>query len=183
MCCRRSSSASAAAVTVDLARRLSGSLVLGVAAGLGIALTPIVWAVGTHADPHALHFAFLAIILWLLVRWEQAGAARRGGSGPSTRRRPAGRDRADRLLLAAAVVVGLSVGNHSLTLLLGPPIILFVLAVEPEHPPPARGSSPRASPRSRSRPSSSGSSCPPRPAGSGPPFVYADPSTGAASGT
>jgi hypothetical protein len=104
------------AVTVDLARRLSGSLALGIAAGLGIALTPIVWAIGTHADPHALHFALVAIILWLLVRWEDARRASL---------------RADRLLLAAAVVVGLSVGNHSLTLLLGPPIILFVLAVEP----------------------------------------------------
>ena len=105
------------AVTVDLARRLSGSLALGIAAGLGIAMTPIVWAIGTHADPHALHFALIAIILWLLVRWE---AARQDGSR-----------NADRLLLAAAVVVGLSVGNHSLTLLLGPPIILYVLAVEP----------------------------------------------------
>ena len=105
------------AVTVDLARRLSGSLALGMAAGLGIALTPIVWAIGTHADPHALHFAFVAIILWLLVRWEDA------------RRRVS--LHADRLLLAAAVVVGVSVGNHSLTLLLGPPIILYVLAVEP----------------------------------------------------
>jgi hypothetical protein len=105
------------AVTVDLARRLSGSLALGIAAGLGIALTPIVWAIGTHADPHALHFALVAIILWLLVRWEDA---RRGDSL-----------HADRLLLAAAVVVGLSVGNHSLTLLLGPPIILYVLAIEP----------------------------------------------------
>jgi hypothetical protein len=105
------------AFTVDLARRLSGSLALGIVAGLGITLTPIVWAIGTHADPHALHFALVAIILWLLVRWEDA-------------RRDVSRN-ADRLLLAAAVVVGLSVGNHSLTLLLGPPIILFVLAVEP----------------------------------------------------
>jgi hypothetical protein len=130
-----------AAVTVDLARRLSGSLVFGIAAGIGIALTPIVWAIGTHADPHALHFTLIAIILWLLVRWEQA---RRGGphdgsldgalddtasAGPVPDDAAAGT--ADRLLLAAAVVVGLSVGNHSLTLLLGPPIILFVLAVEP----------------------------------------------------
>ena len=60
------------AVTVDLARRLAGSLVFGVAAGIGVALTPIVWAIGTHADPHALHFTLIAIILWLLVRWEQA---------------------------------------------------------------------------------------------------------------
>lgn len=121
------------AASVDLSRRLSGSLVLGMAAGLGIALTPIVWAVGTHADPHALHFAFIAIILWLLVRWE--GARAELTADPAGRvdpiATPAGSRRADRLLLAAAVVVGLSVGNHSLTLLLGPPIVLFVLAVEP----------------------------------------------------
>jgi hypothetical protein len=115
-----------AAVTVDLTRRLSGSLLLGVVAGVGTALTPIVWAIGTHADPHALHFALIAIILWLLVRWEQA---RRGDPlVPAVASAPG---RADRLLLAAAVVTGLSVGNHSLTLLLGPPIVLFVLAVEP----------------------------------------------------
>jgi hypothetical protein len=117
-------------VTVDLARRLSGSLPLGIAAGLGIALTPIVWAIGTHADPHALHFALVAIILWLLVRWEDAHrGVRRATDDDVSDAGPA--RRADRLLLAAAVVVGLSVGNHSLTLLLGPPIILFVLAVEP----------------------------------------------------
>ena len=124
-----------AAVTVDLARRLTGSLALGVAAGLGIALTPIVWAVGTHADPHALHFAFIAIILWLLVRWEEARRAtlenERGRDAPPVALDAPASRRADRLLLAAAGVVGLSVGNHSLTLLLGPPIILFVLAVEP----------------------------------------------------
>jgi hypothetical protein len=118
-----------AAVTVDLARRLSGSLILGVAAGIGIALTPIVWAVGTHADPHALHFALLAIILWLLVRWEQSW---RGSPMDPAVKPAANRRSRDRWLVAAAVVVGLSVGNHSLTLLLGPPIILFVLAVEPD---------------------------------------------------
>ncbi|MEA2607088.1 MAG: hypothetical protein QOI00_1845, partial [Chloroflexota bacterium] len=137
------------AVTVDLTRRLTGSTLLGAAAGLGTAVTPIVWAIGTHADPHALHFALVAIILWLLVRWEQArrvldrsddaervSRSRDAAAAPAQARpdepisRPAAR-RADRLLLAAAVVVGLSIGNHSLTLLLGPPIILYVLAVEP----------------------------------------------------
>jgi hypothetical protein len=124
-----------AGITVDLARRLTGSLVLGIAAGVGIALTPIVWAIGTHADPHALHFALLALILWLLVRWEHA---RRGhplalpGSVPAPDGQPGERRRADRWLIAAAVVTGISTGNHSLTLLLGPPIILFVFAVAPE---------------------------------------------------
>ena len=133
------------ALTVDLARRLTGSLVLGAIAGLAVTLTPIVWAIGTHADPHALHYTLVAAILWLLVRWEQrrrghpmAGPDEAGAwtaAPPDLVDAPnGGRDRdrrADRLLLAAAVLVGLSVGNHSLTLLLGPPILLFVLAVEP----------------------------------------------------
>ena len=116
-----------AGVTVDLVRRLTGSLVLGVVAGLGLALTPIVWAIGTHADPHALHFALLAIIVWLLVRWEHA----RRGSPTEPDALPEAPGRADRWLVAAAVVTGIATGNHSLTLLLGPPIILYVLAVAP----------------------------------------------------
>lgn len=125
------------AFTVDLTRRLSGSLLLGVVTGLGAALTPIVWAIGTHADPHSLHFTLVAIILWLLVRWEhrRVGNPMDPHDGLSVELGPVrheGRSRnADRLLLAAAVVVGLSVGNHSLTLLLGPPILAFVVAVEP----------------------------------------------------
>ena len=122
----------AMACTTDLARRVSGSLVLGVVAGVGTAVTPIVWSIGTHADPHALHVAFLAIILWLLVRWEQR--LRGNAIEPGPEPQPAGdaaRARSDRLLVAAAVVVGLSVGNHSLTLFLGPPILLFVLATDP----------------------------------------------------
>jgi hypothetical protein len=142
-------------LTVDIARRLTGSLVLGVAAGLGVVLTPIVWAIGTHADPHALHFALLALIVWLLVRWEHArhGSPFGADIGDDDRApdddawidpaeadppgaaqtHPAHADRAhaDRWLVAAAVVAGLSTGNHSLTLLLGPPIILYVLAVGP----------------------------------------------------
>jgi 4-amino-4-deoxy-L-arabinose transferase-like glycosyltransferase len=107
----------ACATTVDLVRVLTRSTALGIVAGLGLAATPIVWNIGTHADPHALHLAFVAAILWALVRWERA---RR--EDPS---------RADRWLVAAAALTGLSVGNHSLTLLLAPPILLYVLAVEP----------------------------------------------------
>jgi hypothetical protein len=118
----------AMAFTTDLARRLTGSVVLGIVAGVGAALTPIVWAIGTHADPHALHVAFVAILLWLLVRWEQTvrGNPIEGDERPAAGRTPG----ADRLLLAAAVVTGLSVGNHSLTLLFGPAIVCFVVATD-----------------------------------------------------
>jgi hypothetical protein len=107
----------AAGVTVDLVRALTRSTLLGVAAGAGLGLTPIVWSIGTHAEAHALHLALLAVLLWLLVAWE----ARETGTveGPS-----------DRYLVAAAILFGVSVGNHSLTLLLVPPVTLFVLAVD-----------------------------------------------------
>ena len=101
-----------AGVAVVLVRRLTGSTVIGAVAGLGLAATPLVWSIGTHADPHALHLAFVAILLWLLVRWEDARL-----EDPA---------RADRWLLAAAAVTGVSIGNHSLTFLLGLPIGLRI---------------------------------------------------------
>jgi 4-amino-4-deoxy-L-arabinose transferase-like glycosyltransferase len=107
----------AAAITVDLVRMLTRSRFIGVVAGLGLASTPIVWAIGTRADPHSLHLAFVAGILWLLVRWERVRF-----EDPA---------RSNRWLVAVAAVTGLSAGNHSLTLLLGLPIALYVLAVEP----------------------------------------------------
>lgn len=111
----------AAGVTVSLVRALTRSTVLGAIAGLGLAVTPSVWAIGTRAEAHALHLALVAILFRLLVGWDSA------------RRRPDSPDatHTDRWLVAAAVVFGLSVGNHSLTLLLALPVGLFVLAVDP----------------------------------------------------
>lgn len=101
----------AAAVTVDLVRALTRSVPLGMMAGIGLGLTGVVWDIGTHAEAHALHLAFVAILIRLLVAWEDG--------------------RRDRTLVGAAIVFGLAAGNHSLTLLLGPPIALYVLAVDP----------------------------------------------------
>jgi hypothetical protein len=110
----------AAGVTVDLVRALTGSVALGMVAGLGLALTPIAWAIGTHAEAHALHIALVAILVRLLVAWEDRV------------RGPMANDHADRYLVGAAVVFGLSVGNHSLTLLLAIPVGLYVLTVSPD---------------------------------------------------
>jgi 4-amino-4-deoxy-L-arabinose transferase-like glycosyltransferase len=114
--------ATAAGVTVLLVRRLTGSTVMGVAAGLGLALTPVVWINATRADPHPLHLAFVAILLWALVRWEDARRGIEPGVDPGA---------TDRRLVLAAIVFGLAAGNHSLMLLFVPAIALFVLAVEP----------------------------------------------------
>jgi hypothetical protein len=107
----------AAGLLVRTVERLTGRTWIGVAAGIGLALTPIVWRIGTQADAHALHLAFVALLVLLLVRWEEA----RGEAS----------DHADRWLIAAAGTFGLAAGNHSLTLLLAVPIALFVLAVDP----------------------------------------------------
>jgi transmembrane protein TMEM260 (protein O-mannosyltransferase) len=126
----------AAGVTVDLVRALTGRVALGIAAGIGLALTPIVWAIATHAEAHTLHLALVAILLWLLVAWEHRVRARlafapaHGGAGDATRF-DVTRDRGDRYLIAAAFVYALAAGNHSLTLLLAIPIGLFALAVDP----------------------------------------------------
>jgi Protein O-mannosyl-transferase TMEM260-like len=112
----------AAGVTVDLVRVLTRSRWIGVVVGLGLALTPQVWAIGTHAEAHSLHLALLAILLRLLVGWED----RRRAPDDDPRRA-----HADRWLVAATVVFALAVGNHSLTLLLVPAIAAYVLVVEP----------------------------------------------------
>lgn len=123
----------AAGVTVDLVRALTGRLALAIAAGLGLALTPIAWTIATHAEAHTLHVALVAILLWLLVAWEarvRAPIAVPAAAAPLRTDRP--RDRGDRFLLAAAIVFGLAAGNHSLTLLLAIPVGLYVLAVDPD---------------------------------------------------
>lgn len=109
----------AAGATVALVRRLTGSTIVAVAAGIGLATTRLVWLNATRADPHAIHLAFVALLLLALVRW---------ANGPAD-----GLDQraTDRRLLVVAVLFGLAVGNHSLTLLLAPPIALYVVAVEP----------------------------------------------------
>ncbi|MBP1705661.1 MAG: hypothetical protein H6Q36_1400 [Chloroflexi bacterium] len=107
----------ACGLTVVLVRQLTGRSPVAIGAGLLLALSPLPWRMGAHADPHTFHLALLALLLVLLVGWESRLAGRAG--------------RPDRWLLAAAAVYGVAAANHSLSLLLAPAIVLFVLAVEP----------------------------------------------------
>ena len=113
--------AGAAAVTVVLVRQLTGRVVIGIAAGLVLFLSPIAWRIATHADAHALHVLVLAIVFALLLAWESRV---RAADGP--------RPGADRWLLAAAAAYGVAMANHTVALLAAPGIGLFVLSVEPE---------------------------------------------------
>ena len=96
----------AAGATVELVRRLSGSMIIGIAVGLALATTPLVWQYAMAADPHPIHLAFVALLLLALVKWEHA---RHGGPGD---RAPLDTRRADRWLVLAAVLFGLAAGNH-----------------------------------------------------------------------
>lgn len=102
-----------AAATVTLLTRRA---VVGIAAGAALAISPAAWGISVRADAHALHLALVALLLLLLVAWVQ--------------RERAGQP-ADGLLLGAAVVFGVSLGNHALTLLLAPGIALLLLTVAP----------------------------------------------------
>ncbi|HEX9043734.1 MAG TPA: DUF2723 domain-containing protein, partial [Candidatus Limnocylindrales bacterium] len=106
--------AATAGLVAHLVRRLTGRPVLALGVGLAVATLPVVWRLGTHADVHGLHGAFLALLLVLLVEWES---------------RETGRVR-DRWLVAAGVTYGLSIGNQGLTLLLALGIALFVVAAD-----------------------------------------------------
>jgi 4-amino-4-deoxy-L-arabinose transferase-like glycosyltransferase len=90
---------------------------LGLVAGVVFALTPVAWKWGLRADPHALHVFLAALLLVQLGLWQQREAITPGAGA--------------RWLLAAALVFGLSLGNHALTLLLAPGIAAFVLLVSP----------------------------------------------------
>jgi hypothetical protein len=105
--------AAACAVLAGTTAILARHWLVGLAAGIAVAVAPAVWAHALHADPHALHLALVAVLLLLLVVWQRRESAGRSG---------------DRWLIAAAVVFGLSLGNHLLTLLLAPGIALFLLA-------------------------------------------------------
>ena len=116
----------AAGLTVVAVRQVAGRTLPALAAGVLLAVTPIPWQVGSFADPHMLHLALVAGILVLLLAWEQRRVA---GDG-TARDGIAGEQAADRWLVAAAGLYGVSLANHQLTLLLAPGIALLLLSVD-----------------------------------------------------
>lgn len=103
----------AAIAVVQVTRRP----MIGLAAGALLAVAPIAWENAVRADPHAFHLFLGALLLVLLLGW--ASRERSGDQG------------AGRWLVIAAVVFGVSLGNHALTLLMAPGVVLYVLAVAP----------------------------------------------------
>ena len=129
----------AVAATTALVIVLTGRQLLALAVGLGLLVmptvdnvsvdlpvggnlpvSPVFMRLATHADPHMLHAALVAIIFGLLVMWDRR----------IHELEPADRGRADKWLVAAALAYAVAVANHSLALLLPPAIGLFVLLVD-----------------------------------------------------
>ena len=117
--------ATAVACMLRLLRRLGVPPAVAVAGALGLALTPITWRISAAADVHALHLLLVVLIVLALLRWEDAVRAARAATDDE-----ALAIRADRRLLLAAALFGVSLANHALTLLLAPAVGAYVLAVD-----------------------------------------------------
>jgi hypothetical protein len=109
--------AGAAALVAVTAIQLTRRPLLGLFAGMALALAPTVWRNALRADPHPFHLFLTALLLVLLITW-------------AARQREGDR-RAGRWLVAAAATFGVALGNHALTVLLAPGVVLYVLLVEP----------------------------------------------------
>jgi 4-amino-4-deoxy-L-arabinose transferase-like glycosyltransferase len=85
--------------------RQNGTVVLGSAVGaLLLAFAPLFWEHATVAEVYALHLFFVALVLWLMLRW-------RDGEGP---------------LALAALAFGLGLGNRITVTFMGPTILMLL---------------------------------------------------------
>ena len=108
------------AATIGIVQLLTGRRAISFGTGLILGCSFLFWRLSTHADPHMFHVALVAILFLLLLAWD----AKRHSRDFAVLRH------ADRWLVAAAVVYGIAVANHSLALLLPPAIGLFVLVAD-----------------------------------------------------
>ena len=108
--------AAACGLVVATVTMLTRRAVIGVAAGGVLALASEPWAIALQADPHALHLALAALLLFTLVVWGERTAHGRP---------------ADRWLVLSAAIYAVALGNHALTVLLAPGIALYLLFVDP----------------------------------------------------
>jgi len=83
------------------------SRVAAASAALVFAFSSLQWSQATVAEVHALNVAFVAVVLWLLLRWRSRGSLW--------------------LAAAAAFLYGLGLGNHLTGLMLLPVVIVWFL--------------------------------------------------------
>lgn len=81
--------------------------VAATSAALILAFSPLLWSQATIAEVHALNVAFVAAVFWLLLRWRERGSPW--------------------LVVTAAFLYGLGLGNHLSGLLLLPAVLFWLL--------------------------------------------------------
>ena len=85
--------------------RLTKNSILSLALSLLLALNPYLWAIAIRADPHALHFLFTSIFLFLGIKITF--------------------DKKTNLLPLISFISGLSLGNHMLSIFFLPSLVLL----------------------------------------------------------
>jgi hypothetical protein len=101
--------AGALGVTVSILLRLGIRPIIAIAAALALGAVRTVWSAATVAEVNPLHLLFVALLVHRALVWEE-------------RRR-------SRDLILGALLVGLALGNHLMTLIVAPFVALFVLWV------------------------------------------------------
>ncbi|MBC8448792.1 MAG: DUF2723 domain-containing protein [Chloroflexi bacterium] len=121
-------SAVCAALAVSFVYRagqhLSGQRLAAVCGAVIFALSPVWWSQAVIAEVYALHGLFVALLLWLILRWELTHHASRITHSASRFTFHVSR--------FTCLVFGLSLTHHRLTLLLAPALAVFVLWTEPK---------------------------------------------------
>lgn len=84
------------------------SRIISISVVLFLAFTPKVWTQSASAEVYGLHLFFVVLIVWLLIRWD--------------------REQRWWWLALLAFAAGLSFGNHLQTVMLGPAVLLVILA-------------------------------------------------------
>ena len=101
--------ATALATLCAIAQRLGVRPLLAAAMALALGAVGTVWAAATVAEVNPLHLLFCALLIHRALVWEA--------------------DRRPRDLVLGGLLIGLSVGNHLLTLFVAPFVVVFVLWV------------------------------------------------------
>jgi hypothetical protein len=99
----------AVAIATAISIRLGVRPIIAIAAGIASAAVGTVWAAATVAEVNPLHLFFAAALLHRALVWEE--------------------HRRVRDLVLGGLLVGLSLGNHLLTVFIAPFVALFVLWV------------------------------------------------------
>jgi 4-amino-4-deoxy-L-arabinose transferase-like glycosyltransferase len=121
-----------------LAQKIAGNRAAAATATVLFALSPAWWSQATIAEVYALHGLFVALFLYLLLRWEELrsqetgsrrqGTGNRGQESGVRSQQPVS---SGRWLAAAALVFGLGVTHHRMIALMLPAALVFILWTDP----------------------------------------------------